>query len=595
LEQRVLRPMGLSWKDISDAASFVSQIAQLVTIAQQSGRIEELLRLAREANPGNDLLRKFNETAGRSPKASDLVEAVRPALRIDDKEWTRRLVEVEQQICMITSNLADGTLTGTGFLVGPDQVMTHASVLGNDTTKALEAGAITVSFDRVSISSSTYVVLPQSIFMSDDATVLRLDRPAGRDTVADPAAATSGRARGWLTPRDKEGTEGAVVIPHYDDRGELKVSADPGGLTLRSDGRIQYRAFGGAGSTGAPCFDASWRLIGINIGSELSTGDPGTWIGIGIGIAPIVSGLREHNLAWDVTSGVYSLGAPIETPKSQGDLDDLVRSFEIQEAGHDPEDEVWIDDPDGNPSDVDRWAWAEAAAVTAYFDSEQLRPAGTPSADARVAVLLESSPVRGASNSTRWMLSERARVRALERLAKRGTLLAVRDANVSDPSEILDVVLGGFISGAQPTGSDLQNPDRLRAMLQVAGWLSRTDLALPPVTDLRAALERATLLAPFRHLTRGFFAGRDSELATLAAYVDGPDADRHGQAPAPILIHGPGGMGKSALLAHFILANSERDATKPDLWRPFVYLDFDRPELDARDLSGVLLAIARQV
>ena len=54
-------------------------------------------------------------------------------------------------------------------------------------------------------------------------------------------------------------------------------------------------------------------------------------------------------------------------------------------------------------------------------------------------------------------------------------------------------------------------------------------------------------------------------------------------------------MGKSALLARFVLQNAERDPANPDVWRPFVYIDFDRPELDATNLAGVLLAIVRQL
>ena len=90
----------------------------------------------------------------------------------------------------------------------------------------------------------------------------------------------------------------------------------------------------------------------------------------------------------------------------------------------------------------------------------------------------------------------------------------------------------------------------------------------------------AMLIAPFRHLTRGFFAGRETEVATLAAYVDGPDVDAQGVAPPPNFIYGPGGMGKSAPLAHFILCIRNAIPLCTDSWRPFVYLDFDRPELD---------------
>src|SRR5439155_10728341 len=106
--------------------------------------------------------------------------------------------------------------------------------------------------------------------------------------------------------------------------------------------------------------------------------------------------------------------------------------------------------------------------------------------------------------------------------------------------------------------------------------------------QLGAALERAMLLAPFKHLTRGFFAGREKELADLTEYCEAGSG-------APLFIHGPGGMGKSALLARFVLLNTERDPANPDSWRPFVYIDFDRPEIDATNLAGVLLAMVRQL
>ena len=138
-------------------------------------------------------------------------------------------------------------------------------------------------------------------------------------------------------------------------------------------------------------------------------------------------------------------------------------------------------------------------------------------------------------------------------------------------------------------------PTRCAPCCRSPGWLARTGLPLPPTGELRANLERATLIAPFRHLTRGFFAGREAELRQLAAYVDAPDPAGNAAPSPPILIHGPGGMGESALLAHFILEHSERNTTRPGSWRPFAYLDFDRPELDARDPGGVLLAIARQI
>lgn len=592
LEQRVMRPMGVSWSEISGSRSSRDQIFELVLWAHQHERAEDLLRFALDANPNSEPLRRLNEATGLIATTSDgFLEAIRPALLMNEKAWSSSLTEVRRQVCLVSGNGGNGALAGTGFLVGPDQVMTHAQVIGNsaaEAASALKRGQISVLFDRASIAPLLYQVLSEPDFVSEGVFVLRLNRPAGRDIATDFESSFGGRGRGWIAPRAPAGENRAVVIVQFAEDTRPTVSIDADGLIPGDGPFIEYRTSTQAGSMGAPCFDANWRLIGVHVGS--GTGPYNR----GIGIATIIEQLREHNLVWDV-QGVYPDPSKIESAGHQGDFDALVRNFELAADGYDSEDDVWADDVEEDASNPDRWKWAEAAAVTAYFIPEKLKPDGNPPAAALVPVLLNSSPIRRGGDVAHWMLSDRIRVRALERLAERGAMQTVRAKNAGDPGEILDVVLGAFIAGVPPARAELQDPDRVRAMLQVTAWLARTGVETPPPAELRATLDRAVIIAPFRHLTRGFFAGRDSELAALAAYVDGPETDEHGLAPAPIQIHGPGGTGKSALLAHFILAHAQRDTTKPEAWRPFVYLDFDRPELDARDLSGVLLAIARQI
>ena len=59
----------------------------------------------------------------------------------------------------------------------------------------------------------------------------------------------------------------------------------------------------------------------------------------------------------------------------------------------------------------------------------------------------------------------------------------------------------------------------------------------------------------------------------------------------PIVIYGPGGMGKSALIARFIWEH----ATIPDARFPFVYLDFDRVSLRADEPLTLLAEAVRQL
>ena len=70
-----------------------------------------------------------------------------------------------------------------------------------------------------------------------------------------------------------------------------------------------------------------------------------------------------------------------------------------------------------------------------------------------------------------------------------------------------------------------------------------------------------------RRLMGGGFVNREAELERLRAYVGG-------QPPAaPLFVCGPGGVGKSTLLAKFLLNELERRD------RAVAYLDIDRPTI----------------
>ncbi|MER2266118.1 serine protease [Methylobacterium oxalidis] len=622
LERRVLRQLGTSWKELSGARAYSERIQALVDWALREDRIGDLLRSLHEANPSSVKLRLLNEASGLLPPTDELSEAMGSALAPGDEEaWKRGLAEAALQVCVVE---VPERAEGTGFLVGPDQVMTHRNVIaghGASLSQALATLPISVSFERETEFRSTYRVLPTAVFESDGAVVLQLDRPAGRETGSDRRFAASARGRGWVLPPRRPRPNNALAIVQYPGSAGLRVSVDAGGLVSDDGTIIRYRNSTLPGSMGSPCFDASWGLVGIHVGSDILRDASGLSLAAiwdrllgrkrnhGISIGSVMEELRGRGLVWDAAAGIHrettdypmrpqisldawagevEVGAP-----SQQRLDAVLRTFEVN-ASDDPRDDVWSD-PSDSPSDPDRWMWAEAAAVTAQFEPDELRTEREASMEARVAVLLESSPLRHADGPARWILSDRVRIRALERLAERNALEETRARNPGDPDDPLNAILGRFINGVPPTRSELQDPDRVRAMLQVTGWLSRAGSGPVAPAELRANLERATLLSPFRHLTRGFFAGREEELADLLGYVAGPDVNEAGRQRPPLMLYAPGGMGKSALLARFVLAHAASDATDPGSWQPFVYLDFDRPELDARDRLGVLLAIAKQI
>ena len=61
------------------------------------------------------------------------------------------------------------------------------------------------------------------------------------------------------------------------------------------DTRIRYRIETDSESSGAPCFDRSWNLVALHLGSEggAGGGDDG-YAGYGTPIAAIATQLRDH-------------------------------------------------------------------------------------------------------------------------------------------------------------------------------------------------------------------------------------------------------------------------------------------------------------
>jgi hypothetical protein len=155
-----------------------------------------------------------------------------------------------------------------------------------------------------------------------------------------------------------------------------------------------------------------------------------------------------------------------------------------------------------------------------------------------------------------------------------------------------------------------------RSRLRLVEGLSRQ---VPAVGELARRVEMAELLEPLRVLVgaqggwkgaprRDRFVGRESELRQLRSFVD--ELTSHGAfeafgrfvkrttravlggtPPGLMTIEARGGLGKSTLLAKFVLDHA-LDQARPF---PFAYLDFDRAGLDAERPLQLLLEVARQV
>lgn len=175
----------------------------------------------------------------------------------------------------------------------------------------------------------------------------------------------------------------------------------------------------------------------------------------------------------------------------------------------------------------------------------------------------------------------------------------------SDPSGVAPRAVGGRpgvsalardLSGGPPPPSaaapDPARPHDVEALadtLQAVLWLSRVPgtTGLPDVDDVQHRLERARLLQPLERLIKDTVHGRQRELDSLRAYIALPAEP----AEPPVLIHGVGGVGKSTLLAKFLVESLRESPTG----FPFVFVDFERPTLSIHEPATMIAEFARQL
>ncbi|MEV0374703.1 ATP-binding protein [Streptomyces sp. NPDC050636] len=248
-----------------------------------------------------------------------------------------------------------------------------------------------------------------------------------------------------------------------------------------------------------------------------------------------------------------------------------------------------------------RAAYRQAACLLSRFDPLLLRLPGEDRATGGATLeLLDDCTHMGMQDHATWTLKSDIRERALRGLpgpeAARLALECNRDQFPEEPGP--EHFALACLAGSPPQSAG-RNADELADTLQAVLWLSRVPGigGLPDIGQLQHALERARLLQPLERLVQGPFQGRTRELAELRDYVSvGKPA---GQEPAdarpapepPLVIHGPGGMGKSTLLAKFLL-DSIHDRTP---CFPFAYIDFERPTLSIQEPVTLIAEAARQL
>lgn len=244
-----------------------------------------------------------------------------------------------------------------------------------------------------------------------------------------------------------------------------------------------------------------------------------------------------------------------------------------------------------------RRSYREAACLLQEFDPALLRLPGEERSTGRAVLeLVDDCTALPSPGATAWTLKPELRDTTLAGLTGPAAALDALRTNIGLRPEgpgpertALALLTGAGLPPERPRSHPRDDVEELSDILQAVLWLSRVPgvTGLPPVDEVQHRLESARLLQPMHRLIRGTFHGRTAELDSLHAYIALPEEP----AEPPVLLHGVGGIGKSTLLAKFLV---DALAAAPAGF-PFAYIDFARPTLSVHEPATVIAEMARQL
>lgn len=252
-------------QDIAANGPLKEVAGELVSWAEAQGRVEDLLAGALVQAPRNPKLLvlacELSLTSG-SPPAARLESIILPTVpMVNVAAWRADLDRREAGICRV--EIPAGKEAGTGFLIGPDLILTNqhvaASMEARHTSpeksvvrfgyRTDEGGVVTEEGEAVAFAGDWLVA--GSPIPELDFAVIRLARAAGRPTLAPPEAHAF--------------TTGEInLILHHPSGSPLKLSA---GTVTGFDGakrRVSYTVNTEPGSSGSPVFTLDWKAVALH-------------------------------------------------------------------------------------------------------------------------------------------------------------------------------------------------------------------------------------------------------------------------------------------------------------------------------------------
>lgn len=284
------------------AGDLEEQSFALIQWLESRGKLGDLVLAARYANPDNPELYALAFRLGltASDHGRDALEAIvgDNSTFLDPQTWRAELTKLEWKVCRID---LDQRGIGTGFLVGPDAVLTNHHVMEKAIAGVIEPERFSCLFDfkktgdevvsagnRFALADDNWLIdsAPHSAvdLVPDpkpgdpgpdelDLALIRLAERAGSQAVAGGGSAAP---REWVEVGADQvdlSQLHAISILQHPDRLPLKLALGmEQNLEVNLAGnRVRYSVPTLPGSSGSPVFDSDWRLVALH-----HSGDPAT-------------------------------------------------------------------------------------------------------------------------------------------------------------------------------------------------------------------------------------------------------------------------------------------------------------------------------
>lgn len=331
-----LRILLREWMDVRldhvvGSGNLSTRIFELLEWSEREGRETELVRAAAVNRPRHAKMQEVSRKYGMSVPVyveksgvavsgsptdvtqSGLERTVRDHLSFADfGVWRDRMTAVEGRVCQITLR---GQAQGTGFLVGPDAVLTNYHVMQPVLSGTTPPGDVECVFDFKKLPDGSLMRTPVSLHLSDwnidscpytasefagfpdqtlptadelDYALIRLAAPVGdQPWTAHPGSGAP--PRGWIPLPEAapvlKSPMGVIIAQHPSgwpmklgiDTLAIDRDANPS-LWLNSNGtRVRYATNTEGGSSGSPVFDLEWNLIALHHYGDPQRGHPAKW------------------------------------------------------------------------------------------------------------------------------------------------------------------------------------------------------------------------------------------------------------------------------------------------------------------------------